>query len=587
MGASDWPDEVIQIVHHLALQNAVEYNGKGQVGSVMGRVLGERPELRSQAKEIASLIASEVQLANARAEREGVAKLRDELADADPSRLEKRKATPKREGFPELPNAERGHVVLRFAPNPNGPLTLGHSRGLLTNSIYAKNLEGRLILRFDDTDTRVKPPHPEAYQWILEDTEWLIGRNPDEVIMASDRIQIYHKYAVLAIEKGLAYVDLTPANEFREMRIQGNLPADRDLDCETHLARWNSMLDGTFSPGEAVVRIRTSAELTNPALRDWPALRIQEKPHPREQIASSVRVWPLLDFQSAIDDHLCGVTHIIRGKDLMDSTRRQTLLYEGLGWTYPETIYWGRVKIHGYGKFSTSGMREDIEQGRVTGWDDPRLPTLRALKRRGISPVSLHQLWSELGLTAKDISASMETLSTFNARIIDSTAHRAMFVRNPRRIRLKDSEHGSKEAVHLPIHPDRPELGVREIMPDWDDGFCEVILEPGDLSTDSVIRLRGWANVKVDDLNPDGTASGRWLGGKRDPKIVQAHWLPLGRGRLAQLTRVEDENIIIESGMLEWNKDHSVGDILQLERIGFAIIERISDDGVELMFTHR
>ena len=145
--------------------------------------------------------------------------------------------------------------------------------------------------------------------------------------------------------------------------------------------------------------------LKNPALRDWPAARIQTNPHPR--VGDKWRVWPLLDFQSAIEDYLQGVTHIIRGKDLMDSTRKQTLLYQHFGWDYPETIYWGRVKVHEFGAFSTSQMKKDIAEEIYDGWDDPRLPTLSALSRRGIKPESLSAFWIELGLTQKDISVPL------------------------------------------------------------------------------------------------------------------------------------------------------------------------------------
>ena len=125
---------------------------------------------------------------------------------------------------------------------------------------------------------------------------------------------------------------------------------------------WNLMNDNEgYQPGDAVVRIKTDMTLPNPALRDWPALRIQTNPHPR--IGDVCRVWPLLDFQSAVEDYLQGVTHIIRGKDLMDSTRKQKLLYQHFSWQYPETIYWGRVKVHEFGGFSTSQMRRDVEEG--------------------------------------------------------------------------------------------------------------------------------------------------------------------------------------------------------------------------------
>ena len=160
-------------------------------------------------------------------------------------------------------------------------------------------------------------------------------------------------------------------------------------------AEEEDMNDGKINQGDAVVRVKTDLDLPNPALRDWPALRIQHAPHP--MVGKLYKVWPLLDFQSAVEDHLQGVTHIVRGKDLMDSTRKQTLLYEHFGWKYPETLYWGRVKVHEFGGFSTSGMREDINQGKFDGWDDSRLPTISALRRRGFQSQAIREFWLDLG----------------------------------------------------------------------------------------------------------------------------------------------------------------------------------------------
>ena len=115
-----------------------------------------------------------------------------------------------------------------------------------------------------------------------------------------------------------------------------------------------------------------------------------------------------------------GVTHIVRGKDLMDSTRKQTLLYEKFGWTYPETLYWGRVKVHEFGGFSTSQMKSDIAEGTYSGWDDPRLPTLRAMRRRGYDAGAMRKFWVDLGLNQKDISVPLSTLNSLNAKAVDA-----------------------------------------------------------------------------------------------------------------------------------------------------------------------
>ncbi|MEE3134920.1 MAG: glutamate--tRNA ligase family protein, partial [Candidatus Thermoplasmatota archaeon] len=330
------PDsKLMENIYHLSIQNSLQYEGKGQLGSVMGKVMGTFPEARKHAKELTGIIKEHVEKANNLAKEKGFEHLKNILEENAPELLEK-KIKEKRTGLPDLKNAEDGKVVLRFAPNPNGPLSFGHSRGVVINSEYAKRYDGKWILRFDDTDTVRKPPLPEAYQLIQEEVEWLTGKPADKVVIASNRIETYYEFASKLIKKGGAYVCTLSADDFREFRQNKTNSPDRSRSPEENLKLWEKMLNGDFSPGEAVVRIKTDMTLPNPALRDWPALRIQDtesNPHPRNEIKSKYKVWPLLDFQSAIEDHLQGVTHIIRGKDLMDSTRKQTLLYNHFEWT--------------------------------------------------------------------------------------------------------------------------------------------------------------------------------------------------------------------------------------------------------------
>ena len=348
MADSGWDSETVATVRKYAMQNTVEYDGAGQAGSVLGRLLGERADLRPRARELKSLVEKEVEAANQMAQKNGVEAVREALAATNPEALERQKQQ-KRVGLKPLPNATEGEVVLRFAPNPNGPLTIGHSRGVVINSEFASMYSGKVVLRYDDTDTRVKPPLPEAYDWIEKEYEWLAGRPADIIIRASERMPIYLEYAKRMLEGGFGYVCRCTAAEFKTLRDNSHVCPCRARSVEENIADWVSMNDGDIEEGEAVVRVITDLELPNPALRDWPALRIQHTPHP--MVGDEYKIWPLLDFQSAIEDHLQGVTHIVRGKDLMDSTRKQTLLYEHFGWTYPETLYWGRVKVHEFGGF--------------------------------------------------------------------------------------------------------------------------------------------------------------------------------------------------------------------------------------------
>lgn len=570
MTDSEWDTETVATVRKYAMQNAVEYNGAGQAGSVLGRLLGERADLRSRARDLKSLVEAEVAAANEMASTNGVEAVREALAATNPEALERQKQE-KRTGLKPLPNATQGEVILRFAPNPNGPLTIGHARGVATNSEYARMYEGKVVLRFDDTDTRVKPPMPEAYGWIEAEYEWLAGRPADIIIRASERMPIYLDHATKLLEGGFGYICRCSAADFKALRDASQACPCRTRSIETNLSDWSAMNDGSLAEGEAVVRVKTDLDLPNPALRDWPALRIQHTPHP--MVGETYKVWPLLDFQSAIEDHLQGVTHIVRGKDLMDSTRKQTLLYEHFGWTYPEPLYWGRVKVHEFGGFSTSSMRAAIGEGEYSGWDDARLPTLAALRRRGFDSQALRDFWIDLGLTQKDISISMQTIESFNSSIIDSRCERRAFVRDPISLSLVASGHEIPEMLAVARHPNGAVAGVREWKMNGD-----ILVDTADASGE--IRLKDFADITVAD------GAGIIQSIDRSDKRAIVHWIPSSMARPARLSTPIGDEIQVSEGMLE-DIDLKEKSIVQLERVGFARIETIPEDGpVELLFLH-
>ena len=563
-------EETLTAFRHLALQNAIEYEGKAAPGSVIGRLMGSRSDLREHGKIISPLIAKAVTEANKMAAEQGIAALQAILEVEAPHLLEKREKKERREGLPELKNAVKGKVVLRFAPNPNGPLSFGHARGIVINGSYAKEWDGELILRFDDTDTVVKPPLPEAYLQIPEEAEWLLGFKPHRIVIASEQMPHYYEHAVLMLERGFGYVCQCSGEAFKEYRVSKTECPCRANDVQLNLELWIKMTDGTFVPGDAVVRVKTAMDLKNPALRDWPALRIQntqEHPHPRKSIGSKYRVWPLLDFQSAVEDYIQGVTHIIRGKDLMDSTRKQTLLYQHFGWTYPETMYWGRVKVHEWGGFSTSQMRRDIEAGLFSGWDDPRLPTLTALRKRGITAKALRDFWVELGVTQKDISVPLSTLFSHNTKSIDDDAPRLAFIRQPEKLHL-EGEHPSNVSVE--VHPNHSSRGMRT----FDVSNKAIWIEHED-AVKNEVRLKGFSNIKI---NGNLAAIGSIERNDRRPII---HWVPDTNATPAVLLVAEDGEIKRFEGLVETHT-YPAGTMVQLERIGYA---RIIDNST-LIFTH-
>jgi glutamyl-tRNA synthetase len=193
-------------------------------------------------------------------------------------------------------------------------------------------------------------------------------------------------------------------------------------------------------------------------MRDWVAFRIVTEEHPRT--GSKYRVWPMLDFESAMEDHFLGVTHIIRGKDLMKTADKQRYVYQYLGWEYPHVSHWGRVRLLGFGKFSTSIMKKGIEGGEFTGWDDPRLPTVAALKRRGFEPEAIRNVMVSMGVTETDIEFSMDTLYAENRKIVDPKANRYFFVSDPVALRISNAP---QMVAKAPLHPQDPKRGNREI----------------------------------------------------------------------------------------------------------------------------
>ncbi|MBK70410.1 MAG: glutamate--tRNA ligase [Euryarchaeota archaeon] len=569
-GTEGWSLEIIQAVRKYALQNAVEYNGEGKSGSVLGRLLSEMQELRPKAKELRELVQLHVDEANEVASSEGVEAVRKILEETNPEALHREKQK-KRSGLPELPNKIEGEVTLRFAPNPNGPLTLGHSRGVVINSELAKMNGGRVVLRFDDTDTKVKPPEPSAYAQIEEEFEWISGNKADIVIRASQRMPVYLEYAERMISEGFGYVCRCTAQKFKSLRDRKEECSCRDNEIVLNLELWNSMVKGSIHEGGAVVRVKTSLDLPNPALRDWPALRIQHTPHP--VVGEMYKVWPLLDFQSAIEDRLQGVTHIVRGKDLMDSTRKQTILYGHFGWDYPETLYWGRVKVLEFGGFSTSSMKLEISEGKYTGWDDSRLPTISALKKRGFSPEAIRDFWIELGLTQKDISVPMQSIEAKNSSAIDSISERRSFVRGANDVILEipNSIDNYSSKISIPKHPDGTVKGTRE----WTIGSGKIFIEKKDVEL-SEIRLKGFADVKI----CDGVAE--VISIERTDKRAIAHWLPEEISREAVLDIPDGDVIHRVSGVIE-NFELAEGMIVQLERVGFAKIMEIPSSGAIVM----
>jgi glutamyl-tRNA synthetase len=546
-----------------ALYNALKHDSDAQVGAIMGPLMGENPEFRDYGDEVAGVIAPVVERVNAT----GRDEQHDRLAELAPDRIAQLEREDEGEDhpLPDLPNVdEYDEVRMRAAPNPNGPWHIGHVRMPSVIGTYKERYEGWFLVRFDDTDPETKRPDLDAYDDILTAIDYL-GFDPDDVVRASDRLELYYDHARELIDLGGAYTCSCPAEAFSELKNAGEACPHRDKDRETVREEFEVMVDGEYDSGEMVLRVKTDIEHKNPALRDFVGFRIVDTPHPRE-VAAEYRCWPMLDFQSGVDDHLTGVTHIIRGIDLQDSAKRQQFVYDYFGWSYPEVVHWGHVQVDEYDvPMSTSSIKERIADGDLSGWDDPRAPTIASLRRRGIRGEAIVEAMVGLGTSTSNVDLAMDSVYAKNREVIDDETDRAFVVRDG--VELPVS--GGPDAGHPPVHPDHEDRGRRDI-PVGD----AVRVEPDDLpGVGERLWLKGYSCVRFDGDKLVATDDD--IDVVRDGDVDVVHWVPTEclRLRLRTMDGVVDGHA--EPGV----SGYAPGDVLQFERVGFARLDADPGEG--------
>ena len=554
-------NDLEEIVYKHALLNAAKHKGSANPGAVMGSIMANEPELRSRAKEIGPL-AGKI-----------VAQVNNLSSDEQASEMEKygvevhEKKKVKEVGLQELPGTHE-NIVLRFAPNPSGPLHIGHSRAAVPNAEYVKRHDGKLILRIEDTDP--KRVYEDAYEMIPEDLKWL-GINPDEIVYQSDRFDIYYDYARQLIEKGAAYMCTCDGAVFKELKDNCKPCPCRDNSVEENLKLWDKF--DTMDAGDAVLRVKTDINHKNPAIRDWVAMRLVDETHPR--LGNKYRIYPMMNFSVAVDDHLMGMTHVLRGKDHLANSEKQKYLYDHMGWDLPEFIHYGRLKMEDIA-LSTSKALEGIENGTYSGWDDPRLGTLRAVARRGIDPRTIYNLITEIGVKMADSAISWKKIYGLNRNLLEPVANRYFFVENPQLIEVKGYEDG-EVTIERPLHADHLDRGNRILLFDGSAYLAKEDVENG------VFRLMDAVNVDIKDNEVTYNSTSFEDARAVKAKIIQ--WVPSEEN--VNVTIVMDD-ASLKKGLGESAlSDLEVGDIVQFERVGFARLDEIREDGLVFYYAHK
>jgi glutamyl-tRNA synthetase len=553
-----------------ALQNAVQHDGKARLETIIGRIIAEHPQIKPQIKTIIPIINKVLQEVNSW----DPEKQKKILMEKWPNLYKKKKIREEKKTLPPLENVENWSIIkTRFAPNPDGALHLGSAEPIIFCDEYAKMHNGHFILRYEDTSTEVKPPLLEMYDAIIRDLEWL-GVKIDEKYIQSDRLPIYYKYAKELLRKCKAYVCICERKKFRELYMNSSACPCRDLSNKYQLERWEKMLDGTYKKGEAVVRIKTDLNDPNPAVRDWPALRISDVEHPRQ--GNKYRVWPLYNFSCGLDDHLMGVSHIIRGKEHDVNTTRQRWLQKHLEWKFPEIINVGRLSLDA-GILSKSKIRAGIEAGIYSGWEDPRLGTLSALRKRGLQPETIRDIMIQVGPKPINASISWENIAAINRKYVEWKADRYFFINDPSILIV--TKVSKTLNAHLPLHPDDKQRGTRDYILTPKKGVIKLHISSDDLiklKKDSMVRLMGLMNIKITNISQKEIRS---IYHSDDHKIAREHeapflhWLPHKEDTIGQIIMPDATlvNGIIEKKCLELKEDQ----IIQFERFGFCRVDSL------------
>ena len=490
------------------------------------------------------------------------------LEQMDSSLLVKEKKERKYE-LPDLKNVD-GKVVMRIAPGPSGPLHIGHTRVSILNDEYVKRYGGDLVLRFEDTNP--EKIDPNAYDMIPEDLDWL-GVKCNRTYIQSDRFPMYYDYTRKLVEMGHAYVCTCDVDHWRHLKEQGEACPCHDLAVEEQLDRYDRFLAGDYEDGKAVVVVKTDLKHPNPAVRDFVALRLVRHPHPRT--GDKYIAYPMMNLSVAIDDHEMGMTHVIRGKDHLNNTNRQEYIFDYFGWKKPEYFHYGLVNIPDT-VLKTSIIKQAIWDGEYSGWDDVRTGTVRALERRGIRADAIRRYWVEAGMKSVDIQFSWDGLYSMNRDIIDPVSDRYFFVSDPVRYDIDGVDVIEGKA---PLHPDHPERGDRVYRL---ESPRTVFLSAEDskmFAESKTVRLKDLCNI-------DYGLPARYAGDdvsilRKGFKAVQ--WV--GADALDATLLMPDGTV--QKGLVEKALSAEKGDMVQLERTGFARIEKKNADGVSMVFAHR
>lgn len=396
--------------------------------------------------------------------------------------------------FGELKNAKMGQVVTRFPPEASGFLHIGHAKAALLNYHYRNEFQGKLQMRFDDTNPDKENEHFEKI--ILEDMK-LLKIEYDNFSCTSDHFPKMLDMCVDLIKKGHAYVDDTPIEQMRyekENKIAGKC---RDNPVDKNMKMWDEMVRGTDYGKTCCVRAKMHIESANGALRDPVMYRCKDTPHPKT--GNKYKVYPTYDFACPIVDSIEGITHALRTSEYLDRDDQYYWFIEKLGIRKPDIKSYSRLNLMNT-VLSKRKLAWFVEQGITDGWDDPRMPTVRGILRQGLTVEGLQDFIKAQGDSTRIVQCSWDKIWAFNKKIIDPITKRYSAVDQVANVLVNVSSTDAQafEPREENAHPKNEDLGKKFVYPskqvyvEYDDA--------ADFVEGENVTFVNWGNLKVDKI---------------------------------------------------------------------------------------
>ncbi len=559
-GRKDLPDDAVSSIEKNALLNAVKHGGKADVGAIMSRVLGDFPELRSDP----ARVAKEAKAAAGRVNSMSGAEQRTMLDSKYPGADVSGPRLPEIRQLPPLEGAVRGKASFRLPPEPSGFMHIGHAMAFTINSLYKEMYDGALWLRFEDTNPR--KAELRYYESFRKGIDWL-GIRCDHEKNVSDDMEVFYEHGRNMLENGLAYVCSCDVAKVKKLRYEGTECEHRSAPDSTNLRIWDELLEKKHREGDYVVRFKGDLKNDNYSLRDPNLFRVIVHPHPLTH--EKYTLWPTYYLANAIEDHMCGITHVLRSSEFQMELQQQ--IRESLKLGHVEVIQFSRYNFKG-SPVHKRLLRTLVEQKLVSGWDDPRMPTVEGIRRRGILPETIKQFTLHVGYTKAEHEFDWSMLYSLNRKLLDPVSRRLFFVPDPVELTVVSAP---RMKVTIPFHPEN-DLGARTV--DTGDRFFVPTSDLSEMKKGTIFRLMDLYNLQ---LTSDGAApTARFVGDGLLPDTKKLQWATPDGQVLKVLTFdvLYDENgRFVKPGFKEVKgiAERAVstvrpGEIVQFPRFGFC-----------------